>query len=268
MSALCAQAVAPCVLPLAAYAVPSVLLAACACISAAASGWFFARLVAVALASARRAARRPLTLDDIVSDRTLCFAVLSAAAAVVSAAIALWMFPVLLVLAWVLAGRAPAMLEHRRREELRASCDAGLDVMADVVALGTRSGLSFDAALDVYCAKFDGELARQMRSARTAWVGGVASRSQALRDVADEMGSAGMRRFADTVVEAVRFGSPLADLLEKFSAEMRRERRAAVEQQVARAPVKMLVPLGTCILPALLIFVAGPVLLQFMSSGM
>ena len=40
-----------------------------------------------------------------------------------------------------------------------------------------------------------------------------------------------------------------------------------MERKVARAPVKMLVPTGVCIVPAMLLLVMGPMLLQFMGSA-
>lgn len=240
-----------------------------ACLLAAASAWAAARLVFEALERRRRVSHaRAITLEDVLSDRTLSFALFAGAGSVVAAATALWLLPALLVLAWALARKAPELLERRRRDDLRAECDGQLDVMADVVALGVRAGLSFDAALDVYCRKFDGELSRRMHAARLSYANGMASREQALMDVARDVDSKALHRFVETSVQAVRYGSPLAELLAKFSEDVRRERRANVERQVARAPVKMLVPLGGCILPALLIFVAGPVMLQFLETGM
>ena len=56
-------------------------------------------------------------------------------------------------------------------------------------------------------------------------------------------------------------------MLERFSVDIRRRRRAAIERQIAKAPVKLLIPTGTCILPAMLILIMGPVLLQFVQTG-
>lgn len=56
-------------------------------------------------------------------------------------------------------------------------------------------------------------------------------------------------------------------MLARFSCDVRRQRRGAIERRIAKAPVKLLVPTGTCILPAMLILVMGPVLLQFVQTG-
>ena len=60
-------------------------------------------------------------------------------------------------------------------------------------------------------------------------------------------------------------GAPLADTLARQGIEMRSAHRADVERQIERAPVKLLVPTGTLILPALLLSILGPLLA---ASGM
>lgn len=76
-----------------------------------------------------------------------------------------------------------------------------------------------------------------------------------------------LKRFSETSLQAIHHGSPLADMLGRFSADVRQQRRAAIERQIAKAPVKLLIPTGICILPAMLILVMGPVLLQFIQTG-
>lgn len=244
-----------------------VALRVCACVLAGCAVWCASRVVIDVLSQKRRTAR-VLTLDDVLEDATLRSVLFVGFAFVVAFAFALWLLPVLLVCACVLSRRMPALLEKRRAEQLRSACEGQLDVMADVVALGVRSGLSFDAALAIYCQKFDGELSKQLAAAQQSWRSGLASREQALCDVASRIGSDALRRFAETVTQAIRYGSPLAELLVKFAQDMRRQRRAALERQVAKAPVKMLLPLGACILPAMLVLVMGPVMLQFVNSGL
>ena len=52
-------------------------------------------------------------------------------------------------------------------------------------------------------------------------------------------------------------------MLEVLAAEVRATYRADMEEAVAKAPVKMLVPTAALILPAMLIVVMAPVLLEF-----
>lgn len=64
------------------------------------------------------------------------------------------------------------------------------------------------------------------------------------------------------MVRSLRFGSSLAGSLEAAAAEARAEHRARLEERVAKAPVKMMMPTGALILPAMLLLVLGPVLLE------
>ena len=51
-----------------------------------------------------------------------------------------------------------------------------------------------------------------------------------------------------------------AETLAAQSREIRAAHRAAVEREIERAPVKLLIPTGTLILPALLLSILGPLL--------
>ena len=70
----------------------------------------------------------------------------------------------------------------------------------------------------------------------------------------------------ERIVRSLRFGSTLAPDLEAAASEARARHRAQVEERVAKAPVKMMVPTGALILPAMLILVLGPVLLELMQG--
>ena len=211
--------------------------------------------------------KQHLQLDDILRDRTLCLLVFSAAGFIVAYATSLLILPVLLIAAYALSRRAPAILDSREKREMRSACDEQIDVMADIVAMGVRAGLSFDAALDMYCNRFDNVLAREMKSARLQWASGIASRQTALDGLSARIGSKALRRFSETALQAIHYGSPLANTLSIFSHDIRQRRRSTIERQIEKAPIKLLVPTGACILPAMLILVMGPVLLQFISQG-
>lgn len=211
--------------------------------------------------------RKKLTLNDICQEPILAQVIFIALAFLLSVATSMSFLPILLVVAIVFAYRLPKMVKKAQAKELREKCDAHIDDLADIVGMCIRSGLSFDASLKLYCEKFDNVLSKQMHLALLSWQGGMVSRSRALQEMADRIGSAYLKRFNDTVIQAVVYGSPLAEMLARFSHDIRTEKRARIEEKIAKAPVKMLVPTGICILPAMLILVAGPVIIQFVSSG-
>ncbi len=215
-------------------------------------------------ALARRNVKGSLSFEQALEDPVLLFALLAAVSGVVAVAFGLQLLVPCLLLSLVVMKTAPRYLERRRKELLRAACEGDLSMLCDVVAMGIDAGLSFDAALDMYCRRFDNELSKRMICAKLQWEHAVFTRSDALSRLAQELESFLLRRFADTTARAVSAGAPLAGMLRDLAADVRRIQKMRVERSVAKAPVKMLVPTGACILPAMLLLVMGPMLLQFM----
>lgn len=137
-----------------------------------------------------------------------------------------------------------------------------LSEMLEVVALGLRSGLSFDRSFELYAQYFSSPFAGACSSAQRRWSLGLATRDEALRSLAASYGSDQLTRVVENTVRSLRFGSSLAEGLEAAAVEARAEYRARMEERVAKAPVKMMMPTGALILPAMLLLVLGPVLLD------
>lgn len=132
--------------------------------------------------------------------------------------------------------------------------------MIDVVRLGLSAGLSFDAALEIFCANRRSVLAVRLERAYMAWQVGVGTREDELLAAACDLDVRALETFAITVGQALALGAPLAETLAAQSREIRAAHRAAVEREIERAPVKLLIPTGTLILPALLLSILGPLL--------
>lgn len=132
--------------------------------------------------------------------------------------------------------------------------------MIDVVRLGLSAGLSFDAALEIFCANRRSVLALRLERACMAWQVGVGTREDELLAAACDLDVRALETFAITVGQALALGAPLAETLAAQSREIRAAHRAAVEREIERAPVKLLIPTGTLILPALLLSILGPLL--------
>ncbi len=137
--------------------------------------------------------------------------------------------------------------------------------MIDIVRLGLSAGLSFDAAVGMYCDGRSGGLSTRLAQARVSWQSGLTTREEELLAVAHETGLRALEVFAVAVSQALELGAPLSETLEGQSREIRAAHRAEVERQIERAPVKLLIPTGTLILPALLLSILGPLLA---ASGM
>ena len=162
------------------------------------------------------------------------------------------------------AARAGALGGRLRGSAAHASLGEASE-MIDIVRLGLSAGLSFDASLELYCSGRETPLASCMSRAMLSWRIGLATREEALLGVASEMGLRALESFATVSAQAIELGAPLAQTLAGQSAEMRSAHRAAVEREIERVPVKLLIPTGTLILPALLLSIIGPLLA---ASGM
>ena len=70
-----------------------------------------------------------------------------------------------------------------------------------------------------------------------------------------------------SVSQALAFGSPLAAVLEQQAQAIRDEQRSEMEERIEKVPVKMLIPMGTLIVPAMLIAILGPLLGSALTLG-
>lgn len=166
-------------------------------------------------------------------------------------------------LGFTASGRA---LRHRIDRRTR-QMEHHLPEMLDVVAIGMRSGLSFDRSVQIYASRFDTMLASELALAERKWASGLERRDEALRQLAATYDSPVLSRVIEAVVRALRFGTSMVESLEAAAREARATYRANRQEQVAKAPVKMMIPTGTLILPAMLIMVLGPVLLEMIGGG-
>lgn len=190
----------------------------------------------------------------------------AAAGAVVGAVISLEMGLLLAAVAAAAGLYAPTWALRRLERERALELEHSLPEMLEVVALGLRSGLSFDRSFQLYSMHFPSSFAHSCASAQKSWSLGLRTRDEALRELAQSYRSDQLERTAERIVRSLRFGSALAPDLEAAAAEARARRRSQVEERVAKAPVKMMVPTGALILPAMLILILGPILLELMQG--
>lgn len=144
----------------------------------------------------------------------------------------------------------------------KAEIEKHVPEMVDALALGMGAGLSFESAFKLYCSRFEDPLAKACDEASKSWESGLVSREDALRTLAAQEDVPILSRLVANILRCLRFGSPMLRVLEVLASESRSCYRARMEERVAKAPVKMLVPTTALILPAMLILVMAPVLLD------
>ena len=71
-----------------------------------------------------------------------------------------------------------------------------------------------------------------------------------------------MKKLVAVLIQADRFGTGVAQSLRAHSDYMRVQARQVAEEKAAKLGVKLVFPIFFCILPSMLIVVAGPGVLQ------
>jgi tight adherence protein C len=157
-----------------------------------------------------------------------------------------------------------ALLAKNAMLRRKASYERDLPALLEVIALGMQAGMGFDQAFMLYTERFDTALAHCCEKSLAIWTKGLISRDEGMRELADRVATPSFRHFSSSALRALRFGAPMTELLLDLAQEARKEYRAQRQELVAKAPVKMLLPTGVLILPAMLLLVMGPIMLDLM----
>ncbi|SDE92937.1 tight adherence protein C [Blastococcus fimeti] len=146
-----------------------------------------------------------------------------------------------------------------RQEAIRNELPDTLDQMT----IAVEAGLGFDAALTRAAANGKGPLAEELsRTLHDVTVG--RPRREAYNALARRTDVEDLRRFVGAVNQADSYGIAIADVLRAQAEDLRDKRKQRAEKKAMEIPVKVVFPLMVCILPALMIVVVGPAVMDLM----
>ncbi|MGI9607844.1 MAG: type II secretion system F family protein [Acidimicrobiales bacterium] len=147
----------------------------------------------------------------------------------------------------------------KRQEEISRS----LPDILDQITISVEAGLGFDAALGHVAESVDTPLGEELHHLLQDIKVGM-SRNQAFDNLLHRTDSEELRQFVLAFQQAERLGVPVAQILRIQAGELRTIRRQKAEENAAKLPVKMILPLVLFILPALVIVVLAPAVFQLM----
>jgi tight adherence protein C len=154
-----------------------------------------------------------------------------------------------------------------KARERQAAMELQLPDLLDQVTVSIEAGLGFDSALARVVQTGEGpvydEFAHVLQDMRL----GV-PREAALDALAERTTVSDLRQFIGAVSQAGRYGLPLGDIMRVQAAELRDKRKFRAEERALKIPVKMLVPLLICVLPALFIVLLGPTIVRLGDGGL
>ncbi len=136
--------------------------------------------------------------------------------------------------------------------------DDGAAAVADAAAAVLEGGASLQAALRLASRQApETAVVSMQRAARLVALG------LTWPDALARLDDAGLTELAAAVRLSHKFGLPASGALEAFSTRRREEQIRRFEAATRRAPVLMVIPLVTCVLPSYLVLGLGPFLRTF-----
>lgn len=148
----------------------------------------------------------------------------------------------------------------RRKEEIELE----LPDVLDQLTMSVEAGLGFEAAISRIATQQDHILAEEFgRLMQDIQLG--TPRSDALEALSRRSGVEDLRHVVLSLRQAEKLGVPLAQTLRVMSDQMRQKRAFRAEEKAHKLPIKIIFPLGFCILPALFIVILGPAVIQLAS---
>jgi len=170
--------------------------------------------------------------------------------------------------ALLLGLRAPDMIVGYLAKSRRGSMERGLPDVLDLLVVCGEAGIGLDNAIErvaIELKQAHGELAKEL-SITVSEMRVLPDRLLALRNMGDRVGLDSVRSIASTLIQTMRYGTPLGRALRVLAADIRLERQTAMEQKAARLPVLITMPIIVFILPATTLVVAGPAFLQLFNA--
>jgi tight adherence protein C len=176
-------------------------------------------------------------------------------------------YPWLAIVAFAFFGFAfPYLYVKGIKDERRAQIVVDLPFVVDLLALSTEAGLDFIGSIGKVVEKMTGgalaeELNQVLRDLKLG-----SSRAEALNAMAWRLNMSEVSSFIAVLVTADAMGASIGGVLRQQSEQMRQERFTRAEKAGAQASQKIFIPLVIFILPAVLLLVFGPVIIQFMGN--
>ncbi|MBZ9846807.1 type II secretion system F family protein [Mesorhizobium sp. CA14] len=158
----------------------------------------------------------------------------------------------------------PSIMLDRFENTQKQIYRRGFPDFMDMMITCADAGMSLEGAVDRVGAELAGThkwLGIQLAIMNLQLRAGKPLR-EALRELADRIGLDEAKALAVLFRQSEELGTSLTEALRVYSDEMRTQRIMSAEEQANALPVKMMIPLGLCIFPVVMMVVMLPVLIR------
>lgn len=153
---------------------------------------------------------------------------------------------------------------QKRRDELSQHFPDALDLMLVCV----EGGLSVEAAINRVADETTEKspVVAEELGLLSAELTFLTERAAAFRNFANRTGEASTRTFANTLIQAERYGTSLSGALRSLASDLRDQRMQKAERKAAALPAQLTVPMIGFFMPGLFIVILGPAFITAMAA--
>ncbi|MHB8157832.1 MAG: type II secretion system F family protein [Desulfocucumaceae bacterium] len=174
----------------------------------------------------------------------------------------------LIVAAAALAGwTIPDFYLRQKIRARKSEVEKTLPDILDLITVSVEAGMGFDGALFKVVEKGRGVLPLEFLVVLQECKMGK-SRKDAMRDMADRLDVDDFSSFVGSIIMAEQLGIGISNVMRLQSDQMRRKRRQRAEESAMKAPVKMMIPMVTCIFPTIFVVLLGPAAISLYQAFM
>ena len=148
-----------------------------------------------------------------------------------------------------------------RQEQIRRE----LPETFDLLCVSVEAGLSFDAAIKKISSRMKGPFNDECRHMLNDVSMGM-TRREAMKAMAVRCRVQEVSLFVTSIIQSEKLGTNMANTLRIQADNVRERHRQWVKAMALKAPVKIVLPLVGCILPAIFIVALGPAVMNIAKS--
>jgi tight adherence protein C len=161
-------------------------------------------------------------------------------------------------------GKLMVMRAAERRERIAQALPPAVDLMTTCIA----AGLSLEQAVARVARELEVSspvLAEEFRTTAKEFEAGV-SLPDALRRLARRVGLDDLSALCGVIAQAHGLGAPVGTTMREYAQSSRRQRTSMLEERAGKLAAQLTIPLAVCLLPAAMLIILGPAVVQLVRA--